>query len=151
MRAAARGAALGIVALMTLSGCSSGGGDDTTAFCESMRSASARTGAIVDLDLDDERAVETAIADLETVRADAPDEIRDEAAAVADVYATVLRSLAAAAPQSRNDVLAELQSQLDAVDASAVALQDYAADTCGLRFDDPQAPTPTPTPLDIED
>ena len=136
---------------LAAAGCSGDDGDDPTAFCESMRAATALTSAVSELDLDDQRVVELAIGDLDNIRADAPDEIAEATTAVADAWAEILRTLSATAPGARPDRLREMQPQLDAVAGDTEALNRYAETACGIRFQGPAAPTPTPTPLDIED
>ena len=141
-------AALGLVAAAA---CSGGEPDDPTAFCEAMRNASAISGPIASLDLDDQIVLEQAIADLARIAELAPADIADEAAAVAATYDVVLTSLASTAPGARGDVLRDLQTQLDDVAEPATDLQRFAERTCRIRFDGPAEPTPTPTPLDIDD
>ena len=125
--------------------------EDPSAFCSSIRSASAATGSIADLDVESPREVEFAIADLNAAADAATAEIADDMVAVAATYEKAIRGLAAVVPSERANVLRDMQGDFDAVSASAQSVQRYAESTCGVTFTGPPQPTPSPTPLDIDD
>ena len=103
------------------------------------------------LEIDDPVVLDSALADLDALIETAPDAIAEDATLVAETFSEILTALAGTAPGARNDVARSYQDRIDEAAPAAAALEDYGVTSCGVRFEDPAAPTPTPTPLDIDD
>lgn len=146
-----RAAAAVVLLIAVAAGCSSDEPEDTTAFCNAFRGASAINGPVSQLDLDDDTTVSSATSELAVLVELAPDAVADDVEVVAEVYDEVLRALADAPPGGRADALRDLQPRLDEAGAPALRLQSYGSSECDVAFEAPAQPTPTPTPLDIED
>jgi hypothetical protein len=141
-----RGTALVAVVLIG-SACGSDETEDTAPFCAALAAASGPTGSVRSVDLDAASSVEVAADALSVLVADAPEEIRDDATTVAEVYRQVIEALSTAPAPARDDVLVELQPLLDEAREPTARFNAYAERTCGISLDAPQEAVPTPTPV----
>ena len=124
---------------------------DLAAFCEGLATTSAPGGAVDNVDLDDPASLDAAIADLDQLVADAPDELADHMVLMRDAFTHLVRDLAAAAEANYDDVIASHEAELTEAAAAAQQVESFARTTCGVDLSPPsEAPTPTPTPLDIQ-
>lgn len=140
-----------LVLVVGAGACSEDAPEDPSAFCDALRRSATNSGAVEQLDLDDPASLEAAQLELEALVELAPEDLRDDVAVVAEVYATIIDAVSTTAPAARGDVLRDLQPRLDEAAEPAQRLQRFGEQTCRLAFDGPQQPTPTPTPLQIDD
>lgn len=145
---------LGIVAALALllGACSSDSEPptDPSAFCTQLRLATGPAGALDDLVLDDPASVEAALDEVRRLEQLATTEVRDDVVIMVESFSDLTEALAAADPDARRDVLAELADSIEAGAAASERVNNFSTSNCGVDLSDAVTTTTTTSTIPIE-
>ena len=139
------------VGLLTTLGACGDDEPDLAVFCERLALASAPTGAVSAVDLDDPDTIEAAVAELDALVDSSPEELRADVELMRDSFERLVEDLVSAPERGYDDVLRDHAEELDAATDASTRVEAFARNTCGVELAPAaEAPTPTPTPLSIQ-